>query len=173
MDLRDIFTKLVPGTRLNRSLRILITLNTIFSFVVGLFAPFYAVFVIRIGGNLAVAGFSWALFSILTGTLILLFSAWGLKMKEQELLIALGYLLRGVAFASYAFMSTIPQLIITQIVWAVGAALGTPAFDATYSMHTIKTTCHLSGVSGKACRRSLPALPLFLGVSSSRSSASS
>ena len=105
-------------------------------FVVGLLAPFYAIFVQKIGGNIAFAGFSWGIFSIVAGVLTLLFGKWQLKVKEQELLLALGYLIRGLVFLSYAFMGSIAQLFFTQILWGVGAALGTPAFDAVYSAHT-------------------------------------
>ncbi|OGZ94820.1 MAG: hypothetical protein A2528_02045 [Candidatus Staskawiczbacteria bacterium RIFOXYD2_FULL_37_9] len=107
-------------------------------FVIGLLTPFYAVFVQKIGGNIASAGFSWAVFSIVAGVLTLLFAKWQLKVKEQELLLALGYLIRGLVFLSYAFMGSIAQLIFTQVLWGVGAALGTPAFDAVYSAHTNK-----------------------------------
>lgn len=136
LNIRQIFGLVLPGHRLNRSLRILITTNSILVFIVGLFAPFYAVFVQDIGGNIAFAGFSWAIFSIVAGVLIFLFSNWELKVKEQELLIALGYVLRGGVFLSYAFMSSMTQLIATQILWGVASALGTPAFDSVYASHT-------------------------------------
>ena len=136
--IKRIFGIILPSTQLNRSLRILITTNSILAFVVGLFAPFYAVFVEGLGGNIAFAGLSWAIFSIVAGVLILLFSNWELKVKEQELLIALGYILRGGVFLSYAFMTSITQLIFTQIFWGVSAAIGVPAFDAVYADHTAK-----------------------------------
>jgi predicted MFS family arabinose efflux permease len=134
--LRKIFTFVFPGARLNRSLRILIATNAIFVFILGLFAPFYAVFIIRIGGSVALAGLSWAVFSIVAGCLIFLFSRWELKIKEQELLIALGYVLRGGVFLSYAFMADIAQLMVTQIFWGIATALSTPAFDSVYARHT-------------------------------------
>ena len=114
----------------------MIAANTVMVFIIGMLAPFYAVFVQKIGGNIAFAGFSWAIFSIVAGVLTLSFSNWQLKIKEQELLLALGYLIRGAVFLSYAFMGSIAQLIFTQILWGIGAALGTPAFDAVYSAHT-------------------------------------
>lgn len=121
---------------LNRSLNILISVNTTMVFIIGMFAPFYAVFVQNIGGSTAFAGFSWAILSIVAGILMLIFSKWELKMKEEELLIALGYALRGVVFLSFAFMQSIPQLLMTQVLWGVAVAFGQPAFDATYSAHT-------------------------------------
>lgn len=126
----------LPHARLNKSLRILILTNAIFVFIVNLFAPFYAVFIVGIGGSIAFAGLSWALFSIVAGVLTFLFSNWELKVKEPELLIALGYILRAGVFISYAFMGTMTQLLITQILWGVAAALSAPAFDAVYGAHT-------------------------------------
>jgi MFS family permease len=136
MNLKKIFGLILPREKFNKSLRILIFVNTAMVFIIGMFAPFYALFVLKIGGNVAFAGFSWAIFSIVAGVLTLLFSNWQLKIKEQELLLALGYFIRGAVFLSYAFMGSIAQLIFTQILWGVGVALGTPAFDAVYSTHT-------------------------------------
>ena len=129
---KNFFNLILPKTKLNRSLRILITTNALLNFIVGLFAPFYAVFVVHLGGNIAFAGFSWALFSIVQGVLIFLFSNWELRINEQELLIALGYLIRSGVFLSYAFMTSIPQLLATQVLWGIGSALGNPAFDSVY-----------------------------------------
>lgn len=136
--LQFIFQKIWPHKRLNRSLRILITTNTTMNFVVGLFAPFYAVYVVKIGGSVAIAGISWALFSIVAGLLTLLFSNWELKIKEQELLMASSYVLKVVVFLSYAFMTSLPQLFLTQIIWGISSALNNPAFDALYTSHTSK-----------------------------------
>lgn len=128
----------LPSARANRSIRILIVTNAFFVFIMGLFAPFYAVYVQKIGGDIAFAGLSWAIFSVVAGVLILLFSRWELKVKEQELLIALGYILRALVFCSYAFMTSLTQLVVTQIFWGVASALGTPAFDSVYAKHTEK-----------------------------------
>lgn len=134
--LKQLFEFVFPHARLNRPLRVLILANAVLMFLVSLFAPFYAVFIASLGGGIALAGFSWALYSIISGVLILLFANWELKIKEQELLIALGYVLRGGVFLSYAFMGTLTQLFITQVLWGIATALGTPAFDAVYASHT-------------------------------------
>lgn len=123
---------------LNKSLRILIIVNTSMIFIMGLFVPFYAIFVQKLGGDIAFAGFSWAVFSIVSGMLILAFAKWEVKVKEQELLMGLGYLLRGIVFLSYASMTTLSQLMITQVLWGIAAAIGMPAFDALYQAHTTK-----------------------------------
>ncbi len=118
----------------------MLTVNTILVFAMGLFSPFYAVFIEKLGGNIAFAGLAWGLFSIVTGVLVLIFSAWGLKVQRESKLVSLGYAIRGIVFVSYAFMTNIPQLIITQVLWGVGAALGAPAFDSLYSKHTDNET---------------------------------
>jgi len=125
-----------PHKRLNKSLRVLIASNTALTFVIGLFAPFYAIYIQKLGGGIAFAGLSWAIFGIVTGVLTIAFSYWGLKVKEPELLIALGYFIRGLSFFSYAFMGSMAQLVLTQVLWGIGAAIGTPAFDSVYAAHT-------------------------------------
>jgi MFS family permease len=69
---------------------------------------------------------------------MLLFSRWELRVKEQELLLAVGYIIRAVAFLSYAYMSSMAQLIMTQVLWGVAVAISIPAFDALYAAHTSK-----------------------------------
>ncbi len=133
------FTGMFPPRRLNKSLRILVSVNTAMVFIVAMFSPFYAVFVKEVaGGDLAIAGLSWAVYPIVAGALIFLFSQWEMKVKEQELLLAVGYFIRGLVFLSYAFMGNIAQLILTQVLWGIGSALGVPAFDATYGKHTTR-----------------------------------
>lgn len=141
MNIRKIFDVFLPHKKLNKSLRILITANTVMVFVIGMLVPFYTIFVQKIGGGIAFAGFSWAIFLIVAGVLTFLFGRWQIKIKEQELLLAMGYFIRGAVFLSYAFMFGITQLILTQILLGIGTALGTPAFDAIYSTHTNRRDC--------------------------------
>ena len=136
--LKKLFEVLFPHTKLNHSLRILIITNSMMVFILGLFAPFYAVFIRNIGGSIAFAGFSWGVLLIVAGTLIFLFSNWELKVKEPELLIAFAHIIRGVVFLSYAFMGSMTQLIVTQVLWGIAIALSAPAFDSVYSAHTDK-----------------------------------
>ncbi len=180
MDLKNFFALFFPSQRLNQSLRILIMANTAMVFVLGMLTPFYAIFVQKIGGDIAFAGLSWAVFLIVAGVLTLFFSRWQLKVKEQELLLALGYFFRGVVFLSYAFMTSIEQLILTQIVWGIGTALGTPAFDNIYSQHTNQETSimqwgewegmaaiatGLAAITGGILISSFGYTPVFLGMS--------
>ncbi len=136
MAIKDLINRIYNKTRLNRGLRVLLASNAVLTFSIGLFAPFYAVFVQKIGGNIVFAGLSWGLFSVVTGVLVLAFSDWGLRVQRQERLVALGYATRSIVFLSYAFMNNIPQLLMTQVLWGIGTAVGAPAFDSLYSKHT-------------------------------------
>lgn len=134
--IHQVFHYFFPGAGMNKSLRILVILNMVFTFIVGVFAPFYAVFVIKIGGDIAFAGLSWAIFSVVSGVLMLFFIKWELRVREQELLLSLGYFIRAIVFVSYAFMDNMPQLIVTQVLWGVAVAIGVPAFASLFSVHT-------------------------------------
>jgi MFS family permease len=130
---------LFPPRKLNKSLRVLVSVNTVMVFVVAMLSPFYIMFVTeRINANAAVAGLSWAIFPIVAGILTFFFSRWEMKVKEQELLLAVSYFIRSVVFLSYAYMGGIAQLMFTQVLWGLGSALGSPAFDAIYSSHTTR-----------------------------------
>jgi len=132
------FEVLPSGSKLNKKLKTLIMVNTVLVFTVGMFAPFYAVFVQKIGGGAALAGVSWALFSVISGVLILILSKWESRIRRRHVLLALGYLVRSIVFLSYAFMNNIPQLLVTQVLWGIASALGTPAFDALYTSNVSK-----------------------------------
>lgn len=136
MNIREVYRLLLPQVHLNHSLRILITLNTIMTLVIGVFAPFYAIYVVGLGGDIAYAGMSWAIMLIVCGVLTLFFTKWSLRVREQELLLALGYIIRAIVFLSYAFMTSLHQLLITQVLWGIAIAIGVPAFDSIYSAHT-------------------------------------
>lgn len=135
---RELYRFLLPSMHLNRSLRILITLSMVMNFIIGMFSPFYAIYVKQIGGDVAFAGISWAVLEVVCGVLTLLFVKWELRVREQELLMALGYILRAGVFFSYIFMTSMTQLILTQVLWGIAIAIGTPAFDAVYAAHTSK-----------------------------------
>lgn len=127
---------ILPQMHLNHSLRILLTLNTIMTLIIGVFMPFYAIYVLKLGGDIAFVGMSWAVFHLVCGVLTLLFTKWSLRVREQELLLALGYIIRAVVFLSYAFMTSLTQLLVTQVLWGIAIAIGVPAFDAVYTAHT-------------------------------------
>ena len=122
----------------NKSLRILIGINSIFILAANMFPPLFALFVQKIGGGLFEAGSIWAVFAIFTGFLMLLITRFGDRVFEKEYLVAGGYICRMLGWLGYFFASSLWHLYLLQLVLALGEALGTPAFNAIYSEHLDK-----------------------------------
>ena len=57
------------------------------------------------------------------------------RMKENELIIVLGYAIMGIGFLLYIWVNTITFLFIVQVIAGLGEAIYSPAFDAVYSKH--------------------------------------
>jgi MFS family permease len=122
----------------NHSLRILLFVSTAMTFVLGILAPFYALYVVKLGGDVETAGVSWAAFSIVSGVLMLSFTVWETSVKDKKLLYASGYFLRAITFFLYIFISSMYELILAQILLGISLALSNPAFDALFMKHTDK-----------------------------------
>lgn len=122
----------------NKSLSKLLVINNIFVLAASMFPPIFALFVKEIGGNVLSAGSLWAVFSVFTGIFIFIFCRYGDRFKETEYLLAAGYICRTVAWIGYFFSNSLWQLFVLQLILAVGESIGTPAFNAVYSVHLDK-----------------------------------
>ncbi|HET7099431.1 MAG TPA: MFS transporter [Patescibacteria group bacterium] len=121
--------------QINKSLRTLFTLNSIFVFGGSLFGPLYAIYVQGFDNKIVTVSLSWAVFMI-SSTLFMYFVAkYGDKIKEKEYLLAGGFLVRSIAWLGYLFVTNITGLIIVQIILGLGEALGTPAWNAIFAKH--------------------------------------
>jgi len=119
----------------NRSLKILVGINSIFILGANMFPPIFALFVEELKGGAFAAGTIWATFAIFTGILILIISRFGDRIKEKEYLVATGYFFRLAAWLGYFFANSLWHLYFLQLFLALGEATGTPAFNAIYSEH--------------------------------------
>jgi MFS family permease len=97
--------------------------------------PIYALFVERIGGDLLDASYTFAAFAVTAGVVTLLSGKYSDKMKESEIIVALGYSIMALGFFSYVFVSSLAMLLIVQVVIGLGEAIYAPSFDALYSKH--------------------------------------
>jgi len=121
--------------KINSSLRVLFFLNSIFVFAGSLLGPLYAVYVSRIDDKIISVSLSWAVF-MFSSTLFMYFvSKFGDRVKEQEYLLAGGFLIRCLAWIGYIFVSNLTGLILLQILLGLGEALGTPAWNAIFAKH--------------------------------------
>ncbi|RMF54973.1 MFS transporter [Candidatus Woesearchaeota archaeon] len=123
---------------MQRELKILLFSSALFMLAGGLFGPIYAVFVEEIGGDLLTAGTAYALFALAAAILIFVISRWEDHVKHQEKLVVAGYVLSCSGFLGYLLIREPVHLFIVQIIFGIGEAVGTPAFDGLYSKHLDK-----------------------------------
>jgi len=97
--------------------------------------PIYALFVEKVGGDLMDASISGGIFALVAGLTSLISGKYSDKIKENELIVVLGYLIIGFGFLLYFWVSSIFFLFIVQAIIGLGEAIYSPAFDAVYSKH--------------------------------------
>lgn len=117
---------------MNRAVKILIFVESIFLFGFGLFGPIYAIFVEKIGGNILDVGAAYAIFLICMSTLELPMGRLADKYGRKFFLAA-GYFISTFAFLGYIFVKDIYQLFFLQVLYGVSLAVGDPAWDAWFS----------------------------------------
>src|SRR3989339_1360481 len=119
----------------NRSIRVLLSTNSLIRLAAAMLGPIYALFVQEIGGNLLDASIAGAVFAFSAGATVLLtgkiIDAHG---KPQHILVA-GYILIGSGFFLYTFATSLVHLLLVQVVIGFGEAIASPAFDVLYSKH--------------------------------------
>lgn len=124
--------------RNNSALKILFISNSIYYFASLLLGPLYAVYVQNLGGGVLLVSVSTAVFYVASTVFLVYMSRWGDKVKEKELLLALSYVIRGLAFFSLIYTNTALFLIFLQVIFGLGEALGTPTFGALFAKHLDK-----------------------------------
>lgn len=122
----------------NRAIRILLATNGMILIAGAMLGPIYALFVDRIGGDLLDASFMFAAFAATAGFVTLLSGKYSDRVKETEVIVALGYSIMALGFFSYIFVSSLMTLLIVQIIIGFGEAVYAPSFDALYSKHLSK-----------------------------------
>ena len=119
----------------NRALRILLITNALILIANYMLGPIYAIFVEDIGGNLLDASFAGGAFALSPGIPSLLSGSLSDKVKRPELVVVFGYILIGIGYTLYIFVSSIWFLLVCQVIIGLGEAIYSPAFDAVYSNH--------------------------------------
>lgn len=123
---------------MQKELKILLLSSALFMLAGGLFGPIYAIFVEEIGGDILTAGTAYSVFAIAAGILIFFISRWEDHVKHQEKLVIAGYFLSCLGFLGYLLINQTWHLFLVQIVFGLGEAIGTPAYDGLYSKHLDK-----------------------------------
>ncbi|MFQ6010384.1 MAG: MFS transporter [Candidatus Aenigmatarchaeota archaeon] len=144
---------------MRRELQILLLASAMFMLAGGLFGPIYAIFVEEIGGDLLTAGAAYSAFAIASGVLIFFISRWEDHVKHQENLVVIGFGLSCIGFFGYLLIKNPLDLFIVQVVFGIGEAVGTPAWDGMYSKYLEKGKFVSEWACGKQWSISWQAFP--------------
>ncbi len=119
---------------MRRELQILLASDFFIILGFGMMMPIYALFVEEIGGSILEASGAWSAFAFTSGILMYMIGRWEDKKKHYEAMLVLGFIFKSIAYLGYFFVSNTAQLFMVQIVLGLGGAIGSPSYDALYSM---------------------------------------
>jgi len=119
----------------NKAIRILLVTNGLILIAGAMLGPIYALFVEKIGGDLLNASYAFGVFALAAGITTFVSGRYSDRMKENELIVVLGYGIMGMGFFGYTLVNSIWSLLVIQIIIGLGEAIYVPAFDVLYSKH--------------------------------------
>ena len=119
---------------MHKIIKILIAASIFYNFSAGLLGPRSAIFVERIGGDILIASSAMAVYNIVMGVLLLGFGKIEDKVNKRKVIVV-GYILSGIGFIGYLFVSNAWHLFLVQIILSLGA-ITSPAWDALFSAST-------------------------------------
>lgn len=122
---------------INGALRILLVTNALILLAGAMLGPIYALFVERVGGDLLDASLAGGIYAFAAGLTTIISGRYADKIKENELIIVLGYAMMGLGFFLYLFVDSVMALFAIQVVIGFGEAIYSPPFDAVYSKHMV------------------------------------
>lgn len=119
----------------NKQIRILLVTNGLILIAGAMLGPIYALFVEKIGGDLLDASYAFGAYALAAGIATLVSGRYADKLKENELIVVVGYGIMGLAFLGYMLVNSIWSLLVIQMIIGLGEAIYVPAFDAIYSKY--------------------------------------
>lgn len=119
----------------NKAIRILLFTNGLVLVAGAMLGPIYALYVEKVGGDLLDASYAFAVFALVAGITTLVSGKYSDQLKENELIVAAGYVIMGVGFLGYMFVNSVFSLLVVQAFIGLGEAIYVPAFDAIYTKH--------------------------------------
>lgn len=125
---------------MNKSLKILLSVNSIFVLAVNLLGPLYALYIERLGGSIAVVSGTWSVMLLTTTLVNFALIRYGDRIKEHEFFLIVGYILRAIAWIGFVFAHSLSAIILLQIIIGLGEAVGSTGFDAIMAEHLDKSS---------------------------------
>lgn len=120
---------------MNKSLKLLLTINSVFVLAGNLLGPLYAVYIEGLGGSIAVVSGTWSVMLLTTTLANFILIRYGDKIKEHEYFLITGFVLRAISWIGFAFATSIYHVILLQIIIGLGEAVGSTGFDALMAEH--------------------------------------
>lgn len=100
-----------------------------------MFAPLFAVFAKKVGGDILEISGVWAAYLIASGTFTVFVGKIADKVISKEKLMTIGYALNAIFTFAYLLVSSQSELLVVQIGVGVASALSTPTWNALYAKY--------------------------------------
>lgn len=123
-------------TILTRPLRILLITDVLMLTATAMLTPFYVLFVNKIGGSILDAGAATSIFALVAGMTSLAAGRFTVEVKRRDKLVGVCFMLIGIGFIGYLFVTSVWQLAVVQAFVGLVTAWSSPAYDALYTAHT-------------------------------------
>ena len=117
------------------ALKVLLLTNGLVLLSAAMLGPIYALYVQEIGGDILDTGIAAGVFTATAGIVVYFFGRLSDRIRENELVVALGYTIMGLGFLCYTYVETMLGLLLVQVIVGLGEAVYSPSFDALYSKH--------------------------------------
>lgn len=125
---------------MNKSLKLLLSINSVFVLVANLLGPLYAVYIEGLGGSIAMVSGTWSVMLLTTTLVNFALIRFGDRIREHEYFLIAGFIFRAIAWIGFAFAGSLLAIIILQIIVGLGEAVGSTGFDAIMAEHLDKSS---------------------------------
>ncbi|MBX4205406.1 MAG: MFS transporter [Candidatus Doudnabacteria bacterium] len=124
---------------INKTLRSLFLYNGLFVLAGALLGPLYAVYVQGIKNSPQAISLSWSVFLASSTVFMYVVARYGDRFKKKSNLLIAGFLVRALVWILYSVTTTIIPLLLLQVLFGLGEALGSPAYNAIVAEHLDKS----------------------------------
>jgi len=148
---------------MNKSLKLLLAINSIFVLAGNLLGPLYVVYIEGLGGSIAVVSGTWSVMLLTTTLVNFVLIRYGDRIKQHEYFLILGFIFRAISWIGFVYAGNIATIILLQIIIGLGEAVGSTGFDAIMAEHLDKTSHIRDYAIWKTISNLLVALATLIG----------
>lgn len=122
----------------NPALRALLVADGLILTAAAMLTPIYAIYVVKVGGDIFEAGLTAAALAIGAGVASIIFGNYTDTLKDKKQILVVGYVVLGLSFLLYLIVDSIWMLALVQLLIGLAHPIYQPAYDALYSKHLDK-----------------------------------